>query len=151
MVQQSEKVLDQYDVNPAVSAALLKNVKRRMTPQPVRIRADVEVTCFAYEGIEAIKAALKAGEAHSTEGTVIRIKLVAPPLFVMLTTSLDKKKGISVLEAAIESVKKVIKDKGGDINVKAPPRAVTERDDRMLSMLMDTLEKQNTEVSGDDD
>jgi len=151
MVTQPEKVLEQYDANPAVKSALLKNVKRRMTPQPVKIRADLEVTCFAYEGIEAIKAALKAADAHSSEVTPIRIKLVAPPHFVMLTTSLDRKKGISSLEAALESVKKVIKERGGDIAIKTPPRAVTERDDRLLAALMETAEKQNTEISGDDD
>ena len=31
------------------------------------------------------------------------------------------------------------------------PRAVTERDDHMLNQLMQTLEKQNQEVAGDDD
>lgn len=35
----------------AVKAALLKNVQRRMTPQPLKIRADVELTCFAYDGV----------------------------------------------------------------------------------------------------
>jgi translation initiation factor 2 subunit 1 len=38
-----------------VHEALLKNIKRRMTPQPVKIRADVELTCFAYDGVERIR------------------------------------------------------------------------------------------------
>lgn len=29
----------------------MKNIRRRMTPQPVKIRADVELTCFSYDGI----------------------------------------------------------------------------------------------------
>ena len=29
----------------------MKNVKRRMTPQPLKIRADVELTCFSYDGV----------------------------------------------------------------------------------------------------
>jgi len=151
MVTQPNKVLDQYDINPVVKSTLIKIIARRMCPQPVKIRADLEVTCFSYEGIEAIKAALKAGEAHSVEGVPIRIKLVAPPLFVMLASSLDRKQGISCLEAAIESVKKAIKERGGEVNVKAAPRAVTEEDNRALAILMETFEKQNTEISGDDD
>jgi translation initiation factor 2 subunit 1 len=50
-----------------VKDALLKNIKRRMTPQPVKIRADVELTCFQYDGIEHIKAAMRAAEAQGTE------------------------------------------------------------------------------------
>lgn len=34
-----------------VSEAIMKNIRRRMTPQPVKIRADVELTCFSYDGI----------------------------------------------------------------------------------------------------
>ena len=33
----------------------MKNVRRRMTPQPVKIRADVELTCFAYDGVLALQ------------------------------------------------------------------------------------------------
>jgi hypothetical protein len=42
-------------LSPQVKEALLKNIKRRMTPQPLKIRADVEMTCFNYGGIEHIK------------------------------------------------------------------------------------------------
>ncbi|GFH22085.1 S1 motif domain-containing protein [Haematococcus lacustris] len=54
-------------LTPEVKEALLKNIKRRMTPQPVKIRADVELTCFQYDGIEHIKASMRAAEAQSTE------------------------------------------------------------------------------------
>ena len=35
--------------------------------------------------------------------------------------------------------------------VKAAPRAVDERDDKLLSNLMSALEQQNAEIGGDDD
>ena len=39
----------------------------------------------------------------------------------------------------------------GDLQVKAQPRAVDERDDKLLANLMTTLEAQNEEVDGDAD
>ena len=45
---------------PGVRDGLLKNIKRRMTPQPLKIRADVELTCFQYDGVEHLKAAIRA-------------------------------------------------------------------------------------------
>jgi translation initiation factor 2 subunit 1 len=42
-------------VTPAVKEAVMKNVRRRMTPQPLKIRADLEMTCFQYGGVEHIK------------------------------------------------------------------------------------------------
>jgi hypothetical protein len=82
-----------------VHEALLKNIKRRMTPQPVKIRADVELTCFAYDGVERIRDAMRAAEALGNEECPVRMKLVAPPLYVLTTATLDKTKGVEVSEA----------------------------------------------------
>lgn len=43
-----------------VKDAIMKNIRRRMTPQPVKIRADVELTCFSYDGILHIQVHLPA-------------------------------------------------------------------------------------------
>ncbi len=64
---------------PLIKAAITSNVKRRLAPQPVKIRADIEVTCYAYLGVEAVKEALLAGAACSTSETTISVKLIAPP------------------------------------------------------------------------
>lgn len=60
---------------------LLNNIKRKLTSQAVKIRADIEVACYGYEGIDAVKTALKAGLACSTEELPIKINLIAPPLY----------------------------------------------------------------------
>lgn len=72
------------DMPQHIKKELLKHVRQRLTPQPIKIRADIEVTCFGYEGIDAIKKALTEGEGCSTELVPIKIKLVAPPLVNML-------------------------------------------------------------------
>jgi len=149
-VTQSDAVLGQYHLNATILDSLLKNIQRRLTPVAVKIRADLEVMCFSEEGIEAIKAALLSGEQQSTEEIQVKIKLVAPPLYVMMTTALDKEKGIAVLESACQSITAVVRSRGGDVVIKAAPRAVSERDDRKLELLMEHLEKQNQEVGGDE-
>lgn len=40
---------------------------------------------------------MRAAEAISTEDCPIKMKLVAPPLYVLTTQSLDKNKGIELL------------------------------------------------------
>ncbi len=130
--------------------ALMKNITKRLTPQAIKIRADLEVMCFAYDGIDAIKDALLAAEQLSTEEMPIKIKLVAPPLYVMMTNSLDKTAGIKLLEDACALIKSKVSARGGELNIKTPPRAVSERDDRLLGILMEALEKQNQEVAADD-
>ena len=81
-------MLDGIEIDESVRKELEANIARRLTPQPVKIRADVEVSCFGYEGIDAVKNALREGESVSTENIPIKIKLVAPPLYVLVTLSL---------------------------------------------------------------
>ena len=38
-----------------VKGSLIKNIKRRMTPQPLKIRADIEMKCFQFDGVLHIK------------------------------------------------------------------------------------------------
>jgi translation initiation factor 2 subunit 1 len=88
-----------------------------LTPKPVKIRSDIELTCYTYEGINAIKAALRAGEAVSTEAVPIKIRLVAPPLYVMSTTSTDKTSAIDLMGQAIVKIQEKMAEFDGNMNV----------------------------------
>merc|ERR1712070_1307921 len=81
----------------------------------------------------------------------IKIKLVAPPLYVMLCSTLDKASGLKLLNDAIGLMQTEIKAAKGELQVKAAPRAVDERDDKLLNSLLSTLEQQNQEIDGDAD
>ncbi len=102
------------DIEEDVKTALVTYIKRRLAPQPVKIRADIEVTCFTYEGIDAIKEALAEGEAKGTADAPVRIKLIAPPMYVMTSMTLDKDLGVETMNAAIEAISATIKAKGYD-------------------------------------
>ncbi len=76
------------------------------------------MSCFTYEGIEAIKGALRAGKnlehlnirlvnffhgicsqiglALSSETFPIKINLIAPPLYVMTTSTPERQDGLQV-------------------------------------------------------
>jgi translation initiation factor 2 subunit 1 len=125
-------------------------ISKRLTPQPTKVRADIEVTCFGYEGIDAVKTALRTAEAKNTEETQVKVKLVSPPLYVLTSTCLDKALGISRLEEAIVDIRESIKAAGGNLTVKMEPKAVTESDDAELQALMEKRERENAEVSGDE-
>ncbi len=96
---------------------LLGIIRRKLTQQAVKIRADIEVACYGYEGIGAVKKALKAGIACSTEEIPIKINLIAPPLYVMTTQTPERQDGLKGLELAIEKVKEIIVGLGGVFNI----------------------------------
>lgn len=104
--------------NPLVLPTLLTQISRRLTPQPAKIRADIEVTCFSYDGIDAIKAALLQGEQMSTEQCPIKVKLVAPPLYVVVANTLDKEIGLATVRSGVEKIKEVVEAFGGELAIK---------------------------------
>lgn len=143
------------EIDDETKEVLLSIVKRRLTPQPIRFRADVEITCFSYEGIDAIKEAIRAGLAFDTPELPFKIKLVAAPLYDFVATALDKEKGIDLLNQAIEKVHQVLKEKGGGLVVKTPPRAITEHDEQHMANLLkdaeENQEEEEEEESGSDE
>jgi hypothetical protein len=105
-------VFADLDITEEIKNDLLTYIKRRLAPQPVKIRADIEVTCFTYEGIDAIKAALSEGEERSTADCPVRIKLIAPPMYVMTCMTLDKEQGLETMNQSIELIAASIRAKG---------------------------------------
>jgi translation initiation factor 2 subunit 1 len=135
----------------AAKDELKSYIGKRLTPQPTKVRADIEVTCFGYEGIDAIKNALRKAEANNTKDTQVKVKLVSPPLYVLTSQCLDKTVGIQQLEQAIKDVEASITANEGRLAVKMAPKAVTESDDAELQALMRKREKEAEMVDGDDD
>ncbi|KAI9037105.1 translation initiation factor eIF2 subunit alpha [Aspergillus affinis] len=136
--------------NENVKKELTHYISKRLTPHPTKVRADIEVTCFGYDGIDAVKTALRTAEESNTPETQIKVKLVAPPLYVLTSQCLDKTIGIQMLEEAIQRIEAKIKAAGGGCIIKMAPKAVTEHDDAALQELMEKRERENQEVSGDE-
>ncbi|KAL6935191.1 probable Eukaryotic translation initiation factor 2 subunit alpha [Hanseniaspora guilliermondii] len=147
---------DSYIVTDEILKDIKKQIQRRMTPTVLRFRADVEVSCFNYEGIDAIKETLlKVEEELSTEAAndedesiSIKIKLVAAPLYVISTQCYNKNLGIEKLEEAIAKIGQYIGKYDGVCNVVMPPKAISANEDAELKAL---LENKELEEKGSDE
>ncbi|KAL3521250.1 hypothetical protein ACH5RR_019399 [Cinchona calisaya] len=138
-------------ISEEVKDALVTNIRRRMTPQPLKIRADIEMKCFQFDGVLHIKEAMRKAEAAGNKDCPVKIKLVAPPAYVLNTQTLDKEQGIAILNKAIEACTEEIECHKGKLTVKEAPRAVSEREDKLLAEHMAKLGRENEDVSGDED
>ena len=143
-----DTVFDDCGLDDKTKSLLLSIIKRRLTPQAFKIRADVEVTCFAYEGIDAVKAALRAGIAVGTAELPVNIQLIAPPLYVITTHTTERPDGLALLNEAIEAIKKNIEASDGNFSVKMAPKVVSDVEDEALREELEKLELQNQEVRG---
>ena len=76
------------------------------------------MACYGYEGIDAVKSALKVGMLQSTPDMPIKINLIAPPQYVMTTTTLDRTEGVAKLNTAIQVIRENIEESEGNFNIK---------------------------------
>ena len=133
-------VLDQCDIDERTKAVLLEDIRKRLTPQAVKIRADVEVSCFEYRGIDAVKEALVDGLSCSTDALPIRINLIAPPQYVVTTQTLEREEGLAAVSTALQKIKESIEASGGSFRVVAEAKVVTEGEEKEMRRRLDLLE-----------
>ncbi|KRZ75477.1 Eukaryotic translation initiation factor 2 subunit 1, partial [Trichinella papuae] len=167
-----ESVLDECDIDDATKEKILENIRKRLTPQAVRIRAgkamiyniqlevmmliiplcsDVEVSCFGYDGIDAVKAALSEGLKCSTEEMPIKINLIAPPLYVVTTSTFERAEGLAAVNATLERIRESIESNNGRFRIILAPKVVTDWDEEDIKRKLELLELESAEVPGDDD
>merc|ERR1712083_1033007 len=130
---------------------LIENIQRKLTQQAVKIRADFEVSCFTYEGIDAVKESLRAGMALSTTEVPIKINLIAPPLYVMTASTPERQDGLMLLTEGCRVVEEKIKAAGGNFTMQMAPKVVTATDEEELAARIKKADEENQEVDGDDD
>ncbi|KAJ2803175.1 hypothetical protein H4R20_002996 [Coemansia guatemalensis] len=150
-VSNPDAVFGEFNLDKPLFDELMQDISRHMKPQRAKLHAKIDVRCFSFEGIEAIRRALAAAQSVSTEKTPLSIRLIAPPEYVISTTSVNADEDIELMNKAIEEAEKVLAKEGGALKVLVSPRQVTEHEEKELRDLMDRAERENKEVSGDED
>merc|ERR1712008_164490 len=125
--------------------------RRRIRSINKLIRADFECSCFTYEGIDAVKDALRAGIAVGNVEIPIRINLIAPPVYVMTCSTPERSEGLALLNEGCKVVEEKIKSSGGNFAIQMAPKVVTATDEDELAARIRRAEEENAEVDGDDD
>ena len=129
------RFLREFDVPQEIHPILFKNIEKRMKQQQVSIRCPIECTCFAPEGILGIKKAFKKGLELSTDDFVVKIKLEAPPRYILTLQTLRPQEGMVKIQEVIEIIKAAITEHGGHLTIKEPPKSVLHDNKRLNSSI----------------
>jgi len=113
-----DQFLERIKIPEDIRELVISNLRRKLKAQVVKIRADVEVTCEARAGIDAIKEAFKVALELSTKEFPIHITLIGTPLYMVVCTTLDKEEGIVRVKKAVEVIRKEVEERGGRLEIK---------------------------------
>ena len=145
----NETLLEKMKIDQKFKDELVKILKEKLVTQPVKIRADFKLTCYTFDGINAIKEALLSGEKKGTEKIPIKFTMIGSPLYECSLTTVNKKEGYDLMNQALEEVKKCIKAKNGSYLLETSPMVVGD-DEKSLSEQLREESKEEEEENEDE-
>jgi len=122
-------LIDNYDLTDDEKDSLREQLARKNQSVAAKIRADVQLTCFGYEGVVAIRQALAAARDSGSEAFPITVKNVAPPVYSITTVTADMEGGVEALNTAIEAAAACIAKFEGNLTVVSTPATAAEEED----------------------
>ncbi len=106
--------LDFLDLSSLIKEHILENINKRLQHKIYKLRANIDLSCFTHEGIEAIKIALKEGKKVSDK---VSITLISHPTFLLSLDTFDKEDGLRLLNLVCSTIKLKIEELGGNMNL----------------------------------
>lgn len=126
-LKKPEEVFAPLNISPNLVEKILEIAQHRLKDQPVKLRADLEITCFTTEGVDAIRDVLRLGKSvgEAQEPSIpVKVSVVAPPLYILRAETELKEEGLQRLCDAIEAMKKEMSARGGVVKQLEAPRVV---------------------------
>jgi len=117
-----DEVFSKVKISDEHKKALLEILNKKMIPQPVKIRADFKLTCFTYEGINAIRYALTEGEKLSTQEIPLKLKIIGAPVYEISSVTTKQTEGLLLVNKALKAVENAIRSKDGNFLLDHPPK-----------------------------
>lgn len=134
--QDVDGILGPLNLPQNVVETLMVDLRNAMRLKVLTLQAEVDITCFECDGVEAIRDVLLIGRNYG-EGKEPRIPLsvtiIGPPKYGLRARTDMKEEGLQLMKEAIEAMKIEMAKRGGSLKVIVPPQAIGDDDkpDRM--------------------
>ena len=138
-------ILDKLNVEDNLKEELIKIIKERLSPQPVKITAEFKLKCSEFEGIEAVKEALSNGVKKGTDKIPIKFCILGSPLYECSLIAINKNEGIEIMKQALDEVKKSIKERNGEFEISKPPKVQGEKEKSLSEQINEAKNKEENE------
>lgn len=135
-----EAVFSKVDIDEKAKQLLMDNISKRMQPMSYKVCATFEISCFTFEGIDAVKRALTAVEENKE--FEIAIRLISSPLYEIATHTPKTQQGIEAVSAQLEQIEKNILERKGMFKIKDKPSAIGAKEEEDVENMIRNLNNQ---------
>lgn len=133
-INETNDILDKdIQISSELKIILMEVLIQKIKHSNNKIRSDIEIKCFGYDGIDVIREAILIG--METPG--LTISLIASPKYVMILSSLDILEGIKIMNNSIEKMSLYLNQiDGGSLNVLETPHVQTSEENDELNKIL---------------
>ena len=128
IVLNGDSILEGLKIKNEIKEELIKILKNKIVIKPVQIKSRFNLTCFTFNGIDDIKEALFFGQKRRTEDIFFKFYIISSPIYECSVETLNKRKGIEVMNEALKDVKNKIEEKGGNFELIQEPHVTDEKE-----------------------
>lgn len=128
-------LIDSFDIfkdliiEEQIKIILTEYILKKMKIQDSKICAKIDLKCFEYEGIDAIKNSLNLALQKCNN---LKIIYLAAPEYLLCYQTNNLEKGIFILNEVIETIRTDIVKNGGSLNVIEDPKVLSNNDLKIL-------------------
>lgn len=146
-----EKIIGPLNLPENIKDKFKDELKKKFTPQSVKIKATFELTCYSKRAIEDIREVLKKGEENSSEDMEIKVNLISSPEYIIQTNTINKQKGIEAIKISLKKIKEAIEAKEGKFEVKTEPGVVGDKEKALQQLLQDKKDENDNDEEDNDE
>lgn len=127
-----EEAFGKLNLPADLQAVIIQTAQHRLKDQPVKLRADLEITCFGAEGVNAIREVLRVGQKFGEElvpAIPLTVSIVAPPSYTVRAQTEFREEGLKRLTDAVAAMTKAMEDYKGTVKQVEVPRVLGDDED----------------------
>ena len=144
-------IFENLKISDSIKNELINILKKRLVPEPIKIRSIFRLTCYTFNGIDDIRNTLLNGEKIGTKDIPIKFRLVTPPLYECEVITINKNEGFKIIQSGLNEVKKSIKEKGGSFKLKIKPIIIGENAKNIEEQIKEALNNKEDEYLDEKD
>jgi translation initiation factor 2 subunit 1 len=145
-LNEPETVFGKIDIDDKTKELLMDNISKRMKPMSYKVCTSFEISCYTFEGVDAVRRALNARE--ESKDFDVTVRLISSPLFEISTYTPKIQQGIECLKAQLTQIEESITESKGKFKLKSEPCAIGAKEEEDIENMIRMLNEEQNDETG---
>lgn len=148
-LNEPDRVFSKVDLDEKTKTLLLENINKRMKPVSCKVCSDFEISCYTFEGIDAVKRALQESleKMKDVEDMELTVRLIRSPLYEVATYTPKIQQGIEHITKLLKYIETSITEYKGKFKLINKPVAIGAKEEEDIEKMIRELNEQQNDAN----